>query len=110
MNLSKRTRVGEELLQAPEANNNEDSKRKAHEEPPILAILSKDLDGTNSAPENGGSEERVGAGAEEPHRRILGANVLDIHLKLHDTCANNGGDESCQHLASESDTRGNLNC
>lgn len=110
VNLSKRTRVGEKFLQTPEANNNENSKGKAHEEPSILAVFSKDLDGANSTPENGGSEECVGAGAEESHRRVLGAHILDVHLELHDTSADDRRDESCQHLTSESDTRGNLNC
>lgn len=126
MNLSQPAISGHCLFQPPEQKNDSDSSRESQKQPLVLSIDSKDLDRTDGAPEYRCSEESRGARTGESHWCCRSADIFNInlfkddisserecfcirtYLELHYTNADNGGDESSQHLTCKSNSRWNL--
>lgn len=86
VHLSQAAVVGQHLLKTPEAQHHHNAKRESQQQPLVLAVLAEDLDGTNSTPQDGSSEECIRAGAFEAHGRVQSADTLNVHLR-HDESA-----------------------
>lgn len=94
--------------EAVEPNDEGNTKRETEECRHILASNTPDLTGSDGAPEDSCREEGVDTGAEEAERRVRRADILDVDLILQNGDADEGRDESRDHLSPEGEARRNL--
>lgn len=80
MHLTQDSVVGHELLETKETKNEDDATGESEEQPLVLSVDTKDLDGSNGSPEYRGREEGVQRGTFESHGRVDCAYALDVHL------------------------------
>jgi hypothetical protein len=67
----------------PNGDGGADANGEAEEGRCVLAVYAEDLEGADCAPEDGGCEEGVWAGAEEAHGWVCwGADVGDVYLPV----------------------------
>ena len=85
----------------PEDDGDAKADGESQQEPLVLSVDTEHLDGTNSSPQDGGSEEGVDTGAEETHGRVGLADVLNVDLEVEHTGADESGDEGSHHLGGE---------
>lgn len=74
--------LGEPLHQEVHDDSDDDAEREAEEELLVLSGVAEDLERADGAPKDGGREEGGWAGAEETHRGLVSANILDVDLEL----------------------------
>lgn len=99
---------GKLVAQKPEEKDNDNTQRKADECLGVLTANTPHLLGTDGAPHDGSSEERVDTGAGEAEGGIGGAYVLEVDLLLNDSNADKGGHDGRDHLGGKGVARGNL--
>lgn len=99
---------GEVLAQQPEDDDDGDAQGEAEQRLGVLAADAPDLLGADGAPEHGGGEEGVFAGADKLEGRVLCADALEVDLVGDDADADKGRDERGDHLREEGEARGDL--
>lgn len=80
VNLPQGAVIRPQLLEPVEGEHKGDAHREAQQQPFVLAVFAKHLDGTDGAPEHRRGEECVWAGASEAHGRVERADAADFHL------------------------------
>lgn len=72
--------VGAVLDGEPDEQGHDDAEGEAQEEGAVLAVVTKDFERADGAPEDASCEEGVWPGAVESHGRVFAADAFDIDL------------------------------
>lgn len=101
MRAAEHAAPGEVLAQEPEDDDDGNAQGEAQQRLGILAAHAPDLLGADGAPEHGGGEEGVLAGADELEGRVLCADAVEVDLVGDDADADKGRDQGGHHLREE---------
>lgn len=99
---------GEVFAQEPEDDDDGDAQGEAEQGLGVLAADAPDLLGADGAPEHGGGEEGVLAGADKLEGRVLCADAVEVDLVGDDGDADKGRDQGGDHLGEEGEARRDL--